>query len=237
MGRLKQGFIIYSGPSVLDGAPIVVIATIKTKNRKTGDVIQIWILREDMPPMEAVNTSADVSICGFCPRRHALGGNCYVIPWQAPTSIYNCYKRGGYTTDVEPADLAGYIARVGAYGDPAAVPAEVWDTWLEFVDNVLSYTHQTRMPGFDPAILGFSQASADTLQQAKRFWRDGVKTYRVLNHLEQPEPEETMCPSLEGVTCADCGGCNGKTANYAIPAHGAHSDYQKLKVGIIQEAA
>ena len=34
---LERGFILYEGASVLDGAPIVVVATLKTQNRKTGD--------------------------------------------------------------------------------------------------------------------------------------------------------------------------------------------------------
>jgi hypothetical protein len=36
----KQSFILYEGPSVLDGAPIMCIATFGTKNRKTGAMVQ-----------------------------------------------------------------------------------------------------------------------------------------------------------------------------------------------------
>ena len=48
-----KGFILYEGASMLDGAPIVVIATMKTSNRKTGDMVQTWILRSDVNPVEA----------------------------------------------------------------------------------------------------------------------------------------------------------------------------------------
>ena len=39
---MKSG-IIYNGPSLLDGKPIVVIATYSNRNRKTGAVLQTYI--------------------------------------------------------------------------------------------------------------------------------------------------------------------------------------------------
>ena len=43
----KNGYILYQGPSVLDGVEIVVVATgfdTKSQNSKTGDMIQPTIL-------------------------------------------------------------------------------------------------------------------------------------------------------------------------------------------------
>ena len=54
-----SGVILYQGPSLLDGAPIVVILTFSTDNAKTGDMLQTWILRADMPPTVAIQ-SGDV---------------------------------------------------------------------------------------------------------------------------------------------------------------------------------
>ena len=48
-----RGFILYRGPSILDGTPIVVVATMKTANPKTGDMIQTFILVDNMSPIEA----------------------------------------------------------------------------------------------------------------------------------------------------------------------------------------
>ena len=45
--------IIYNGPSLLDGQPIVVIATYSNRNKKTGHVVQTYILRSDINPLEA----------------------------------------------------------------------------------------------------------------------------------------------------------------------------------------
>ena len=48
--------IIYNGPSLLDDKPIVVIATYSNRNTKTGHVVQTYILREDIHPLEASKT-------------------------------------------------------------------------------------------------------------------------------------------------------------------------------------
>jgi len=51
-----KGFILQRGLSPIDNNPFVVIMTMKTTNRKTGDMIQVWILREDVNPVEAIAT-------------------------------------------------------------------------------------------------------------------------------------------------------------------------------------
>ena len=96
---MKSG-IIYKGPSLIDGKPIVVIATYSNRNTKTGNVVQTYILCEDINPLEASKTGADASICGTCPlrgtpttdpsRKIAAGRRCYVnlgqgvlIVWRA----------------------------------------------------------------------------------------------------------------------------------------------------------
>ena len=50
--------IIYKGPSLLDGKPIVAIATYSNRNTKTGHVVQTYILRSDINPLEASKTGA-----------------------------------------------------------------------------------------------------------------------------------------------------------------------------------
>jgi hypothetical protein len=52
---MSNGIVIYRGPSILDGSPIVVIATglgSGSSNRKTGALVQTWILRDDVSPIE-----------------------------------------------------------------------------------------------------------------------------------------------------------------------------------------
>lgn len=69
---VDSGFVLWEGPSPIDGAPIVAIVTgvaDKSGNVKTGAMLQTWILRQDLSPQEAVDTGADVSICGACVHR------------------------------------------------------------------------------------------------------------------------------------------------------------------------
>ena len=64
-----QSFVFYDGPSALDGAPIIGIAVLRSDNRKTGDMVQTYILRADTHPVDALRDGSDASICGDCPHR------------------------------------------------------------------------------------------------------------------------------------------------------------------------
>ena len=150
--------IIYEGPSILDGAPIAVIATFGSRNPKTGTMIQTYIIRTDMSPMEASKAGKDSSVCGSCIHRHSLGGGCYVTLFHAPLSIYKAYKRGSYKSLQDDPKLIKkfYKAniRAGSYGDPAAVPVHVWQQLKDVSSGWTGYTHQMKHKRFDAAILG-----------------------------------------------------------------------------------
>ena len=69
------GVILYEGPSMIDGAPIVVIANridTDSNNAKTGAMVQTFIMRQDIAPHEATKTGDDASICGDCTHRPAM---------------------------------------------------------------------------------------------------------------------------------------------------------------------
>lgn len=70
----EPGVIVYEGPSMLDKKPIVMIATgwNGTRNGKTGQMLQTWILRKNISPMDASRRKLDASVCGKCPLRHSL---------------------------------------------------------------------------------------------------------------------------------------------------------------------
>lgn len=71
-----SGVILWEGPSLIDGAPIAVIATgigsRKSANTKTGGMVQVHILRTDVEPHVAQRTGDDQSVCGRCPMRPLL---------------------------------------------------------------------------------------------------------------------------------------------------------------------
>ena len=58
------GYIAYEGPSELTGEPIVVIINrvhSASANDKTGALVQSFIIRSDVNPVEALETGADAA--------------------------------------------------------------------------------------------------------------------------------------------------------------------------------
>jgi hypothetical protein len=217
--------VFYRGPSLIDGAPIVGVAIYSDRNGKTGRVLQTYILREDINPLEASKTGADVSICGTCPlrgtptadpaRKQAAGRRCYVNLGQGPLSVFRALERGRYP-DVDPAAIgAGRMVRVGTYGDPAAIPGEVWDAMLSQATTWTAYTHQK------PWRPDIAMQSADTLDEAQAHWRAGRRTFRVLTGLADLDPaNEALCPASKEagrrVQCAACKLCKGSARGKSI---------------------
>jgi hypothetical protein len=210
---------------LIDGAPIVGVAVYSDRNAKTGRVLQTYIIRADMNPLEASKTGADVSICGTCPlrgtptddpaRKQAAGRRCYVNLGQGPLSVFRALERGRYP-DVDPAAIgAGRMVRVGTYGDPAAIPGEVWDAMLSQATTWTAYTHQK------PWRPDIAMQSADTLDEAQAHWRAGRRTFRVLTGLADLDPaNEALCPASKEagrrVQCAACKLCKGSARGKSI---------------------
>lgn len=218
-----KGFVFYRGPSQIDGKPIVAIATLKSDNRKTGDMIQTWILRSRVDPVRAIMNGGDRSICGDCYHRGSelRPRTCYVNVGQAPLSVYRSFKRGLYP-DGSIEDHPDRPLRMGAYGDPAALPLEAWhgvrdrEIWT-------GYTHQWRF--CDPRYKDLLMASCDDrfemIQAAGNGWRSFLVTDV---HDAHKVPGAILCPSVShGTQCASCGLCRGAAItapSIHIPAHG-----------------
>ncbi len=236
---MANGAILWEGKSQIDGAPIMLIATgIKSnsRNAKTGNLVQTWILRSDIKPTDAAKTGADESICGACPHRGEIvdGQNvnrsCYVTLFQAPLNIFNTSKRGKYARikgDNAQALLAGRNVRLGAYGDPAAIPFHVWARILKHAARGTGYTHQWKTA--DSRFARYCMASADNMQEAQEAQAMGYRTFRVGTPAEKVARGEFLCPASKEagakVNCAACLACGGKSspnrASVFIPAHGA----------------
>jgi hypothetical protein len=230
--KAPTGYVIYQGPSLLDGAPIVAIALTGSDNRKTGNMVQTYILRADVKPTEAVRDGRDASICGDCKHRPALGGACYVVVAQGPTVVFKQFAKGGYPqADIEQAAAlgAGRMVRLGTYGDPAAVPAHVWEALLSRAKGHTGYTHQWRKPEA-AALRALCMASADSPEERAQAHAQGWRTFRVRLAEEERLPGEFVCPASEEAgkrkTCLTCGACDGAQrgnaqASPVIFAHGA----------------
>ena len=236
----NKSYVIYDGPSQIDGKPIVAIAQVKTGNRKTGDMVQTWILRSDLDPISASRTGEDSSICGDCPHKGkpsdkatgwAIGRSCYVNLLFAPNGVYKAYKRGSYPVaqghDAIRAIGLGMGVRLGSYGDPEAIPEYVWRSLTSAADYVTAYTHGAN------TMSDMVMTSADSAAQAHDAWSRGERTFRVISALDKvikgkeilcPASEEARAASGKTVTCAMCKLCGGnsvKAKSVAIVAHGA----------------
>ena len=209
---------------MIDGAPIVVIVNKidnGSANAKTGAIVQTFIIRSDVNPVEALQTGADESICGDCEHRPALAKNtgaapCYVQVGKSVQSVYHAYKRGRYIK-ADPATIAralqGKIVRLGTYGDPFAAPVTMWNQIIRYAAGHRGYTHQWNRPDFDAAAWSpLVMASADTIDQAAHANLLGMRVFRVSIGVDK-QTGETTCPaSAEGLrksTCAKCTLCAG----------------------------
>ncbi len=232
--RKVQGVVLHRGPSLLDGSPIVVVAVgldRKSKNAKTGAAVQTYILSDQGEnPLQAVNSGADRSVCGDCPHR---GLTCYVNLARAPLAVYRAVQRGSYPLFHPPAHLhlfAGRFVRLGAYGDPAAVPLRVWRLICGVATHWTGYTHQWRI--CDQELRHYCMASVETAHQRERAVAMGWRTFRVRLAQEPLEPGEFSCPASEEegrrLTCEQCGACDGakaspKAASPSIVFHAPHN--------------
>ena len=230
------GVILYQGPSLIDGAPIVVIANrivSESGNAKTGAMVQTFILRQDMRPLDAARLGYDFSICGHCPHRPTNDGSCYVNIGRSVESVYGAFVRGRYArphTDYDVALLpelfADSIFRLGSYGDPAAAPFRVWQHATQLVRARNGYTHQWRE---FPQFAALCMASVDSEAQAIEARSSGWRTFRVRAAVTAPVMAgEIACPASEEAgkrtTCSDCRACGGTQAkarvSIVIAAHG-----------------
>lgn len=238
----------YRGPSMIDGREIVAIATTGSENRKTGDLIQTWILRTSHSPTEAVRLGHDRSICGDCKHRgtEERPRTCYVNFGQAPQSVWRAFKARRYPK----ATLAEFLAqrpdqglRMGSYGDPVAVPIEAW-LGASGSRKRAGYTHQWRNPIARP-FRELVMASCDSPSEAMEAAMDGWRTFLVQPVGAPPPAQGINCladshgrtkekASLGGMiqcladshgrTCESCGLCRGADRPNApsiwIEAHG-----------------
>lgn len=241
-----NGVILWRGASLIDGAPIVAIAVglaNASSNRKTGAMLQTYILRDDVDPNDATRMGADASICGDCPHRGHLerdnrhdavpgslrnvGRTCYVNVGQGPLGVWRAYKRGAYpVASFLPGIGQDRIVRLGTYGDPAAVPADIWQALLYRSAGHTGYTHQWRKA---PALRQLCMASADTEHDADLARSMGWRTFRVAMGRDTPRMDrESVCPASaeagKKLTCAQCLACSGagsgRRGSIVIRAHG-----------------
>jgi hypothetical protein len=225
------GYVLYKGPSLINGKPIVVIAILGSDNVKTGNMVQTYILPDNGGlPVANAYALEDEAVCGDCTHRRGLDGSCYVNLGQGVTVVTKSYLAGKYPESLPDATAkcTGRMVRLGTYGDPAAVPVHVWQSLLQNAKGWTGYTHQWNKTWIDPKILQFCMASVDNDQQFLQAQSMGYRTFRVRAENQPLLAREFMCPASEEAgkrkLCTECKACDGGVdthkASPAIMVHG-----------------
>lgn len=237
--------VLFRGVSLLDNlSKIVVLYVAGSDNVKTGPMGQAYIMLENVHPTEGVRAGLDTGICGACPL--AGGNGCYVITGFGPSAVWNAYKKGNVNkfdsnyfktiSDYQP-------TRIGAYGDPVAVPRHVWDIVIGKAGHT-GYTSSWRLP-HAKAYRDILSASVHTIKEYEEAKDMGWKTY--FTPIDGTDPSSlglTLCPASKEatmerehagkpkrITCADCLLCSGagKPSNDIFsPMHGGKAVMSRI---------
>ena len=186
----------WQGPSTIDGQDIMAVVSCekrKSKNRKTGDMVQVAFFRTDQRPSDAAESGADESVCGQCPMRPKL--------WTKEVSKEPCYVRldwkkaqwnAGNNAELDlPAAIKAMSkkpVRFGEYGNMSSMPRDVAEQLLQAADRWTLY------------------------EQAREAHAMGWRTFRVMPEGDTPMDSEVVCPyETHKVQCKDCMLCMGQS--------------------------
>lgn len=213
---MRRSGIIWHGPSKLTGDPVVVVlAESNIPKLGVGRTLAAHILVDEAIPAEAAKDGRDVAICGDCPRRRTpdRGSTCYVSLARAYPAMGRKLVEGRYPVLTVPEiaeAVRGRFLRIGAYGDPAAVPVDFWMHLAGRSSAWTAYTHQWRVA---PELRPIMMASVDTRAEQQEAARLGWRTYRVRQPGDTLIATELPCPASreEGYRsrCSSCRGCSG----------------------------
>lgn len=227
----SNGVVIYDGPSLLNGDPIVGIitgVTVPSKNPKTGDMLQLWVLPRDVHPNEIKQDDNHPS-CGNCPLKKGI---CYVNA-TAYGQVYKVYKSGKYPFLTEH-HLQLFKSRqrkirLSAYGESTAIPLNVIKPILRSCNGFTGYTHtwNTCDPEWSQYLMASVETDALARQAANKQWR----YFKIVSEEYILQDNEKICPNYldpQKNQCEACQLCNGhneksfnNTPNIVTPIHGS----------------
>lgn len=222
-------YIVWEGLSSFDLTPLVLLLTLHSQNKKTGNMLQTYILRQDILPSSAQKTGLDSATCGNCPHRPITAKNnpnhavCYVNTAYSVNAVWELYTKDKLPYLHNYDLIRGRYLRIGTYGDPAMIPLEVWQKLLDVCSGHTGYTSQW-MEQFALPFQGILMASCNNLKAKQKAESLGWKTYTNLPIGSLPPDNAQQCPystdSNNTVSCLTCRLCNGKTKSIWIEDHG-----------------
>ncbi len=218
--------IVWRGASLFTGKPIQVVLTgidLKTANGKTGPKVQASIISQKWNPTRAYGTPRERDICGDCPLAGPYKTRTCYVRFLAFRLGENKHKYDVTSLHEAASSVAGKPVRIGAFGDPAAVPYEAWATLLEKVPRWTGYTHAWAK--CDQRFKRILMASVETREQYHAAHASGWRTFRALLPGFDLYRDEILCPyETSRVRCVDCGLCAGMNCgakHIAIYSHGS----------------
>ena len=242
---IPRTVVLWAGPSRLDGAPIMVVAScvrVPSENGKTEDMIQVAIMSQTHAPMDAWILGLDGSVCPVsCIHRskpRGGKGSCYVSKarlydtWRAAIAYLAKHgKNGRIEPDHLPLDYFKHAhMRFGMEGDPSAVPLHVWQYLAAQVARWTGYTADWANLAQDWADLFMASVSSipDMLRAKSLGWRPFFSSFDPKDDAAAVTAGLRLClaESKAAVGCSRCGGCDGnqkgtKRAGFFLPTHGA----------------
>ena len=143
---------------------------------------------------------------------------------RAPVSVWKgSHGKPVSTPEAIRAAVRWMPVRLGAYGDPAALPIAVIANIARGTGHRVSgYTHGWRGR---PDLAPYCMASVHTEAEATEAHAMGWRTFRARSEGAPNLGNEITCPSeTRGTLCIDCLLCKGnvsKARSITIPVHGA----------------
>lgn len=206
--KLENSYLLHSD------SKIFVVATTGSKNAKTGDMIQLWILDATMHPSESRKSGHDaLNQCAGCPL--ASNNGCYVIDNPLIT-IAKKHARNGYKplaigTPEFTRFFKGRAVRFGAYGNPSLIPLPMVEAIAGLARRWTGYFHDWHVmtPEKAQAYGRYFMASCETKswQKAQAL---GLRTFTTCSTPEDVKGSGIEClADSKNLQCAECGLCDG----------------------------
>lgn len=221
------------------GQECVINVQYGSKNSKTGDGVQIFILPMSWITNGKEEMSDDTASCMDCIHSKLKNGSCYVRKGFAEyglkskvNSLHKQYLSGDLILrsldeliGIEGSKLKGKFVRFGAYGEPVLLGPQVTEEISNLALNFTGYTHQWHIPQYEWSKKYF-MASVESDSLMEKANSKGFRTFRVRTKLNGLHASEIICPASKEagrrVTCNNCVLCKGassKAKNIVIIKH------------------